>query len=66
MKELDNLFINIRNRVYNLIKEKNIDLDLLSFDLKIDTDTFIRNFNTRIDDFNFYFAVLDLVERWDA
>lgn len=65
-QELDNLFLFIKNRVYSLIQDYNIDIDLLAFDLKMDRDTFIENFTQRIDDFNFYLQTLSLVENWEG
>lgn len=65
-QELDNLFLFIKNRVYFLIQDYNIDIDLLAFDLKMDRDTFIENFTQRIDDFNFYLQTLSLVENWEG
>ena len=65
-KELDNLFYNIKNTIFNIINEKNIDIELLSFDLGIDSTTFISNFSKRINDFTFYLQTLSLVENWEG
>ena len=65
-KELDNLFNNIKTTIFNLIYEKNVDIDLLSFDLGIDTITFITNFSKRIDNFTIYLQTLNLVENWEG
>lgn len=65
-QNLDNLFDNIKNTIFNLIYENNVDIDLLSFDLGIDSITFISNFSTRIDDFTFYLQTLSLVENWEG
>lgn len=65
-ENVDNLFINIRNTIISLIEEKNININLLSYDLKIDTETFIENLSHRIPDFTFYLKTLSLVENWEG
>ncbi len=64
-EKLNNLFLDIKNKTLNLIKEKNIDIDVLSFKLGIDSDKLISNYTNRIDDFSFYLKTLELVTNWE-
>lgn len=66
MLELDNLFDNIRHTVFELIEQKNVDIDILAFDLGIDRKTFINNFMHRIEDFSFYLQTITLLEKWEV
>ena len=65
-EKLNNLFFHIRERIFRLIQEKNVDVDVLAFDLGISRKTFIENFNKRIDDFTFYLQTLSLLENWEV
>lgn len=51
---LDNMFINIRKDCINLINNKNIDIDDLTFRLGISTNKFIEILTKRDKDFTIY------------
>ena len=63
---LDELFRNMKKTIFYMIREKNIDISLLAFDLRTDTQTFFKNFDNRIEDFSFYLKTLSLVENWEG
>ena len=63
--KLDDLFYKIKERIFELISQKNVNIDALTFDLGINRDTFINNFAKRIEDFTFYLQTLSLLENWD-
>ena len=65
-EKVNNLFLSIRERVFQLIQEKNVDIDILAFDLGISRRTLISNLSTRIDDFTFYLQTLSLLENWEV
>ncbi len=65
-EKLNNLFFHIRESIFRLIQEKNVDVDILAFDLGISRNTFVENFNKRIDDFTFYLQTLSLLENWEV
>lgn len=66
MKEqLDVLFVSIRNTILLMIKEKNIDIDCLAFDLGLNKQELLNNFSNRNDDFTFYLQTLSVVENWE-
>ena len=62
--KLNNLFLNIRDSIFRLIQQKNVDVDVLAFNLGISRQNLIYNFNNRIDDFTFYLQTLSLLENW--
>lgn len=62
--KLNNLFLNIRDSIFRLIQQKNVDVDILAFNLGISRQNLIDNFNNRIDDFTFYLQTLSLLENW--
>lgn len=64
--KLENLFLNIRDVIFALIQEKQVDIDALTFDLGIDKETFVNNFSKRIDNFAFYLQTLSLLENWES
>ena len=64
--KLDNLFLNIRNTIFTLMQEKQVDIDALTFDLGISREKFVNNFSKRIDDFTFYLQTLSLLENWEG
>ncbi len=64
--DLDKLFENIKNITFALLREKNVDINALLFDLGIDKETFIKNYTKRIKDFTFYLETLSLVENWEG
>lgn len=64
--KLDALFLQFKNHIFKLIREKNIDIDILAFDLGIGRKTFINNFVNRSDDFTFYLQTLSLAEHWES
>ena len=64
-EKLNNLYLNIKNSIFRLIEEKNVDVDILSFNLGIDRNAFINNFSNRIKDFTFYLQTLSLLENWE-
>lgn len=66
VKKLDDLFYSIRFDTLRIIKEKDIDINALAFDLGIDQETFINNYIKRIDDFTFYLEAISLVENWEG
>ena len=63
-EELDNLFLNIKNDCMNLIREKDISLEELSFTLGISSREFISNFQARIKDFSFYLETYRILMEW--
>ena len=65
-ENLNNLFFHIRESIFRLIQDKNVDVDILAFDLGISRNTFVENFNKRIDDFTFYLQTLSLLENWEV
>ncbi len=66
MKEkLNSLFLSISDNIFRLIQEKNVDIDILAFDLGISRQTFIDNFSKRNKDFTFYLQTLSLLENWE-
>ena len=65
-EKLNNLFFHIRESIFRLIQEKNVDVDVLAFDLGISRKTFVENFSKRIDDFTFYLQTLSLLENWEV
>lgn len=65
-EKINNLFLQIRERIFRLIQEKNVDVDILAFDLGMSRKTFVGNFVNRIDDFTFYLQTLSLLESWEA
>ena len=65
-ENLDNLFLDMRKDIFKLIQEKNVDIDILAFNLGISRKSLIEKFNSRINDFTFYFQTLNLLENWEA
>ena len=65
-EKLNNLFLDIREIILDLIQRKHVDLDILSFKLGVSRKTFINNFYQRIDDYTFYLETLSLLERWEV
>jgi hypothetical protein len=65
-KELETKFKDVKQRIFELIEEKNIDVDLLSFDLGIDRISFIENMSKIDDNYEFYLRTLELVEKWEG
>lgn len=63
-QKLNNYFYELRNTTFNMIREKNVDIDLLASELGIDRQTFIDNFTGRIDDFSFYLKTIELLDSW--
>lgn len=63
---LNKLFNDIRIYVFNTIRQKNIDIDCLAFDLRVDREEFINNFTHRIDNFGFYLQAILLVNNWEG
>lgn len=64
-QNLNNLFYNIRNTIFNKIQEKGISIEDLSSDLNITSQEFLSNFNKKIEDFTFYLETLSIIESWD-
>ena len=64
-EKLNSLFFDIKDTIIRLIQKKNIDIDILAFNLGISRNTFIENFNKRIDDFTFYLQTLSILESWE-
>lgn len=65
-EKLNSLFINIRENIFKLIREKNVNIDVLAFNLGISRQTLINNFTMRIEDFTFYLQTLSLLEKWEV
>ena len=63
--KLNSLFYDIKDTIIKKKKKKNIDIDILAFNLGISRNTFIENFNKRIDDFTFYLQTLSILESWE-
>ena len=63
-EKLDNLFYNIKADCMNIIKEKDISLEELSFALGISSREFISNFQARIKDFSFYLETYRILMEW--
>ena len=63
---LNDLFLRIRENIFFLIKEKNVDIDILAFDLGIDREDFLESINSRTNDFTFYLQTLSLLENWEV
>ena len=63
-EKLDNLFYNIKTDCMNLIKEKDVSLEELSFALVISSREFISNFQARIKDFSFYLETYRILIEW--
>ena len=63
-EKLDSLFLNIKNDCMNLIREKDVNLEDLSFALGISSREFISNFQTRIKDFSFYLETYRILMEW--
>ena len=63
-EKLDNLFYNIKTDCMNLIKEKDVSLEELSFALGISSKEFISNFQARIKDFSFYLETYRILIEW--
>lgn len=64
-EKLNSLFFDIKDTIIRLIQKKNIDIDILAFNLGISRNTFIENFHKRIDDFTFYLQTLSILESWE-
>ncbi len=65
-EKLNNLFLNIREDIFKLIQEKNVDINFLAFNLGISKNSFLENFKNRIDDFSFYLQTLSLLENMEV
>ena len=65
-EKLDEIYENIKNRVFELIQTKSIDISALAFDLQTTTPEFMDNFTHRIDNMGFYFKALNLAENWEG
>ena len=63
-EKLDNLFFNIKNDCMNLIREKDVSLEEISFALGISSREFISNFQARIKDFSFYLETYRILIEW--
>lgn len=63
-EKLDNLFYNIKKDCMDLIREKDVNLEDLSFALGISSREFISNFQTRIKDFSFYLETYRILMEW--
>ncbi len=64
--KLDNLFYMVKEQVYKLMEEKDVDINILAFNLGVDRKTFIENFTRRIEDFTFYLKTLDVLDDWEV
>ena len=62
--KLDKLFYAIRNDCIELIKEKKVDPNELSFALGCNLDTLSNILNNRIEDFSIYLKLYDILLVW--
>lgn len=63
---LDKTFLEIKVECLNMIKEKNVDLYELSFELGISLEQFVKNFQSRTKDFSFYLRTYNILLEWEA
>ena len=56
--------IPIRNDCLKLIYKKNVDLDLLSFEVGCNTDTLIKLFDKKNDNLLIYFRIYNTLVEW--
>lgn len=65
-KELENEFKKVKQHIFKVIEEKNIDVDVLSFKLGIDRISFIENMSKIDNNYEFYLRTLDLLDKWEG
>lgn len=63
---LNNLFIEIRTEIVKLIKEKEVDIDLLSLAVGITREEFVNRLYKKSNDFTFYLQTLSTLENWEG
>lgn len=63
---LDKTFLEIKVECLNMIKEKNVDLYELSFELGISLEQFVKNFQSRTKDFSFYLRTYNILLEWEV
>ena len=66
LKKLNSTFEELREEIYKQIKEKNVNLDDLAFDLGIDRVTFIEKMTEITGNYSFYLRTIDLLENWEG
>ena len=66
MSNLNNVYEISKNRIFNLIYEKKVDVGLLSFYLSLDKIDFLNKLQHDKDDFTFYLHVLNILDNWEA
>ena len=64
--KLDLIFEEIKNRVFELIQTKNVDIDAIAFDMKTNREAFLNSFNKRSENIGYYFEALHLLENWEG
>ena len=60
----DDFFYSIRNDCLKLIYKKNVDLDLLSFEVGCNTDTLIKLFDKKNDNLFIYLRIYNTLVEW--
>lgn len=65
-QNLNNLFLITKELCYNLMQQKNVNIDDLSYKLGISRKDFINNFLNQTEDFTFYLQTVDLLEKWEV
>lgn len=63
---LEKTFLEIKVECLNMIKEKNVDLYELSFELGISLEQLVKNFQSRINDFSFYLRTYNILLDWEG
>lgn len=62
---LDELYVQIVKDSIKLIKEKNVDISQLSFELGISIKELYNTFTKRSEDFSIYFKMYDTLVEWE-
>ena len=64
--KMNSLFLEIRTEIVRLLKEKQVDINLLSLSLGITRDEFIKRLYNRYNDFTYYLHTLSTLENWEV
>ena len=65
-KEIKDEIKKLKQNIFKLIEEKNVDVDMLSFELGIDRISFIQNMSKTDGNYEFYIRTLDLLDKWEG